>query len=223
MIDKISMYFLRKTLYKDEYIEKEKEEVILFSIRRIIGDILKIIIIIIISILLNTLKEFFIVLAITLLYKSFVGGAHAKTDIECISFSIIYYVLPAILAKYIIIPNVYTYIIFGLVFIESLYIILKIAPADTEEVPILCDNTRKKMKIKALIALLFIYCISLVLVIIFQYNIYILNIISITLFTINLYTTKLAYRFFRCKYSYESEEIKNIIDSYKKEGGSKNE
>lgn len=213
MFDKIIIKFIKNILYKEEKIDKEKEEVILYSVNKIIGEISKLIIIIIISYIFHILTEFFIVLSITLMYKTFVGGAHAKTDIECLMFSIIYYIVPAILAKYIVISNIYVYIAMFLVFIESLYIIFKIAPADTEEVPILCSETRKKMKIKAFIGLFIIYCCLLIF---FRNNIYMIKLILVTLFSINFYTTKIAYRFFRCRYSYESEEINKIIDSYRK-------
>lgn len=216
MFDKISMCFFKKTLYKNENIDKEKEEVLLYSINKIIGEISKLIIIVIISFILHIINEFVIVLIITLLYKTFIGGAHAKTDIECLIFSVLYYIAPALLAKYIIVPNIYIYIAMFLVFVESLYVILKIAPADTEEVPILSQKNRKTMKNKALIVLFFIYFIALIF---FRNNMYILKLVVITLFSINFYTTKIAYRFFGCKYSYESEEINKIIDSYKKERG----
>lgn len=213
MFDKIIIKFIKNTLYKEEKIDKEKKEVILYSVNKIIGEILKLIIIIIISYIFHILTEFFIVLMITLMYKTFVGGAHAKTDLECLIFSIIYYIAPALLAKYIVISNIYVYIAIFLIFMKSVYIISKIAPADTEEVPILCSETRKKMKIKAFIVLIFIYCGMLIF---FRNDIYIIKLILITLFSINFYTTKIAYRFFRCKYSYESEEINKIIDSCRK-------
>lgn len=208
MTDKISEYIL-KALYKNEKLDEDDQEVILFNIKRLIGEISKIIIIIIISLILNVFKEFLIVFCINILYKTFVGGAHAKSNLQCLIYSTLFYILPALLSKYIELPRNIIYIGLVLVFIQSIYVILKIAPADTENVPILIKKTRIKMKIFAFISLILIYSAVMF---VFFYNNEILKIIITTMFFINLITYKIVYRFFKCRYSYESLDLKQYYN-----------
>jgi accessory gene regulator B len=207
MVDKISLYILDNMLYKNEKIDEEEKEVMLFGITRIVEDIPKYIAILIISILLGITKQVALVLAITLMYKTFVGGAHARTNISCFIFSTLYFITPVLIAKYIFIPNDFLIYIYILLFIQSLYVILKIAPADTEEVPVINKRKRKIMKIMATISLLGIFTYN----IFFCENIYIEKIILITIFYINIFTNKFMYKLFKCKYSYESEEFKEYF------------
>ena len=208
MTDKISEYIL-KALYKDEELEEDNKEIIIFNIKRLIGEISKIIVIVIISLILNIFKEFLIVFCINVLYKSFVGGAHAKSNLQCLIFSILFYILPALLSKYVDLSRNILYVSLALVFIQSIYVILKIVPADTENVPILVKKTRIKMKIFSFISLILIFFAA---IFVFFYNNEILKIIITTLFFINFITYKIVYRFFKCRYSYESSDLKQYYN-----------
>ncbi|MDO4282047.1 MAG: accessory gene regulator B family protein [Clostridia bacterium] len=205
MIEKMSNYILDNFLYKDEKVEGNEREIMLFGITRILEDIPKYTIIFLIGYFCNILQYMGIVLAITMMYKTFVGGVHARTNIACLIFSTIYFILPVFIAKYI---NVNIYLLTLVTFLLSLIVIWRIAPADTEEIPILKKAKRKKLKLIGLISLLVILSFNLLEI----QDLYIQNIILITILNIDLCTTKLVYKFFKCKYSYESEEFKEYYN-----------
>ena len=88
MVDKISNYILDNILYRNEKIEGDQREVMLFGVTRIVEDIPKYIIIFLIALSLDILTQLLVVLAITIAYKTFVGGAHARTNLVCLISSI---------------------------------------------------------------------------------------------------------------------------------------
>ena len=190
MIERMSNYILDNFLYRNE---------------RILEDIPKYTIIFLIAYFCNILQYVGIVLAITLMYKVFVGGVHARTNIGCLVSSIIYFVVPVYLAKYV---NINIYLLSAITLISSLFIIWKIAPADTEEIPILKKEKRNKLKIIGLISVLIILAFNLLEI----EDLYIQNIILITIMFINICTTKPIYKLYRCKYSYESDEFKQFYN-----------
>lgn len=206
MVDKISNYILDNLLYKDEKVEGDEREIMLFGVTRIVEDIPKYTLIILISCYLGVIKRVGIVFLITLLYKVFVGGAHARTNLGCFVVSTLYFLIPAFLPEYLNIGNKVIYILYSIVFIFSLYVINNRVPADTEEIPILNKNKRKLMKCLAFISLIGIY----ILVLIINNNV-LYKITLTTVFLIDLVAIKPVYKMFRCKYSYESEEFKDYF------------
>ncbi len=209
MIDKLGNYFLDSVLYKGETVTEEKREIMLFGITRILEDIPKYIGIFLLSMLLNILPEVGVVLLITIMYKFFVGGAHARTNIGCFISSILYFWTPVYFAKFVNLAQIHVYILYSITFFASLYVIVKIAPADTGEVPILNKNKRKKIKISAFISLILIYIVSLLII----NNIFIQTLIVITILLIDIFTTEPLYRLFKCQYSYETEEFKEYYNN----------
>lgn len=210
MVDKISNYILDNILYKNETIDGDKREVMLFGVTRIVEDIPKYLIIFLIALSLNILMQVLIVLVITIAYKSFVGGAHARTNLVCLISSIIFFISPVVLAKYIDLSNNIMIIASALVFVFSVYIIIRHAPADTEEVPILNKKRRKLFKVLAFISLILVY-VSMLLI----KNKITSTIILITLTYINFIATKPMYKLYKCKYSYESDEFKEYFQDQK--------
>ncbi len=205
MIEKMSNYILDNFLYRNEKVIGDEREVMLFGITRILEDIPKYTIIFLLACVLNILQYVGIILVITMIYKIFVGGVHARTNLGCLISSIIYFILPVYLAKYI---NINIYLLSAITLLSSLFVIWKIAPADTEEIPILKKDKRNKLKIIGLISVLFIIAFNLLEI----ENLYIQNIILVTIMFINLCTTKPVYKFYKCKYSYESEEFKEYYN-----------
>lgn len=203
MIDKFGNYLLDNVLYKGETVTEEKREVMLFGIVRILEDIPKYTGIFLLSMLLNILPDVGIVLLITIMYKIFVGGAHARTNIGCFVSSALYFWIPVYVSKNTNLSETIIYIIYSITFLFSMYIIVKIAPADTGEVPILNKNRRKKMKMCAFLSLSLIYIISLV----FINNSFMQMLIVVTILLTDILATKPLYRFFKCQYSYETEEF----------------
>ncbi|MDD3303975.1 MAG: accessory gene regulator B family protein [Clostridia bacterium] len=209
MVEKMSEYIIDKFLYKGEQVIGDEREIMCFGITRILEDIPKYLTIFFISLFLNILPLVGIVLAVTIAYKTFVGGAHARTNIICFISSIIIFLAPVLISKYIEFNTIGIYFLHAAVLISSIYIILKIAPADTEEIPILKKNKRKRLKIFASISFLLLYFVSVFMI----KDKMIANIILFTILFINLAATNVAYKFFKCKHSYESEEFKQYYNT----------
>lgn len=209
MVEKISNYIVNDLLYKGESVEQEQKEIVLYGVTKIIEDVPKYIGIFFICYFLGIVKESFIILLVSIFYKFFIGGVHARTNIGCFIFSTIYFVAPSLLMKYLIINKATLLTLYVITFLTSIYVILKIAPADTEEVPILKKKKRNQNKVLAGIFLILMYLIM----IIFVKNIQINFLITITILLINILTIKIVYKFFKCKYSYESEEFKDLYNT----------
>lgn len=207
MLEKVSDFIVCDVLYKNEKISSEQKEVMTFGVTRILEDTPKYMIIFGICLYLNVLKELLLVLLVTATYKTFIGGAHARTNIICLLSSIVIFLTPIILPIYINLTNTVMYALYAIVCISSLYIIIKVAPGDTEEIPILKKKRRIKMKIKATIIFTSWYFSTM-----FINNMYNKQIILLTILLINLMATNTAYKLFNCKHSYESEEFKEYFN-----------
>ena len=209
MVDKISNYLVDNVISNGEILDSDEREILNFGVTRIVEDIPKYIIMLTIAIITNTLFELGIVFVITFFYKTFIGGAHARTNFICLISSNIIFFTPILISKIFKINNVMIYILDVLVFIFSLFVIYYIAPADTEEVPILKANRRRKLKIQGVISLIIVYAVSLF----FIKGSDIKEIILFTVLIIDICATKPIYRLLRCKYSYESEEFKEYYNA----------
>ena len=124
MIDKFCDWITKKIKDNVENIDEEKEMIINFGVRLIFGEMPKIILLFIIGFLLGIgwyTVIFFFLLA---MYRSFTGGFHLKTHIGCMITTNILYLLPIILAKYIIISQ--DYILYGMTALITIFSIIVI-------------------------------------------------------------------------------------------------
>ena len=208
MVDKISNYLLDHFLYKGETVEGNEREIMLFGITRIVEDVPKYLFVFIVSLFFHILPQVGIVLLITILYKVLIGGAHARTNTECFIFTSLYFFIPVLAGKYVNIPLFYLYVISAIIFVYSLYVIYKHVPADTEEIPILNKDKRKRYKIYAIISLILIYIPTIVLA---KFSVEYAKIIFSTVFLINFFTSNFMYKILRCKHSYESDEFREYF------------
>jgi accessory gene regulator protein AgrB len=106
-------------------------------------------------------------------------------------------------AKYINYSVSTLYLISVITAVFSLYTIIKRAPADTEEIPIINKKTRKTLKICGFISLVVITFIT----IIFVKDITYIKMIIYTIFLVNIFTIPLAYKLLNCKLGKNSEEF----------------
>ena len=199
MIDKLCDFITNKIKQNVENIDEEKELVIDFGVRLIFGELPKIIILFIIGFLLRigwyTLTLFFLLCP----YRSFTGGFHLKTHLGCMITTTILYIGPILLAKYINIEQNYIlYILTALVAIFSIFIIVKYAPADTENIPILSKKERKSKKIKAYISL-----VILMAIILFYPNKMLGYMLIYGIFLQNLTVVPISYKLTNNKHGYE--------------------
>lgn len=132
-------------------------------------------------------------------YRSFTGGFHLKTHWGCMLSSIVLYILPILVAKYITTSQEYVmYIITGVITISSIAFIFKYAPADTENIPILSKKERKSKRIKSYISL----GILLTIIVLIPDKI-VSYMLLYGIFLQNLTLTPIAYKLTKNKYSYE--------------------
>jgi len=203
MIEKMSEYIVNNILLNDEEQHDNEKDIMLFGVTRILEDIPKFASILFMCYLLEILKELSIVFTVTIFYKTFIGGAHARTNMQCFIVSSVYFILPIMVAKYINYSLNLFYIIFVINILFSVYVIIKNAPADTEEIPIINKNKRKKIKRAAFISLTLIS----ILTILFIKDITYMKIIVYTLFLINIFTMPSMYKMLGCKLGIDSEEF----------------
>lgn len=206
MVEKMSGYIVDNLLYKNEKPTSDEREIMMFGITRILEDIPKYVMIFLIAFFLDILKDVGIVLIVTILYKSFLGGAHANGNIKCFIYSLITFITPSFIARYIEIPNLVMFELAIIINIFSLYTIIKYAPSDTNEVPILNEKKRFIMRLLSFISLLLIN-ISLF----FIKDIVIQKIVFITIFYSSLMSTNLAYKLLKCTRAKDSDEFKEYF------------
>lgn len=143
LVEKFCNYLTKKIKKEMPDIDDERAEVINYGLQLVIGEIPKTFILLLIAYLFGVLKLSILALLFIMPYKTFSGGVHLKTHIGCIVATSLFYVGNACLSKNIILGPMYIkYILIGLVWIFSVFMIRLYAPADTEAVPILRKKDR---------------------------------------------------------------------------------
>ena len=199
MIDRFCDWITDKIKGKMPEIDEEKEMVINFGVRLIFGELPKILVLFILGFLLQIRWYTLLLYLLLAPYRSFTGGFHLKTHWGCMITSIILYIIPIMIAKYMpTLQNHVIYIVAGLIGILSVTFIAKYAPADTENIPILSKKERKVKKIKSYISLAI-----LLTVIIFIPDKIVSGMLLYGIFLQNLTLTPIAYKLTKNKYSYE--------------------
>lgn len=199
MIEKFCTYLTKKIQKEMPDVDNERAEVIKYGLELIIGEIPKMLLVIVIAFLLKIGWLVLFSYVVLLPYKVSSGGFHCKTHIGCFIGTCIMYYGTVFLAKYIIFEPVYIKYIFSLiVFIFGIIMISWYAPADTENVPILSLKERKKKKILSYIFLI----VNLIAAIIVPMPV----LSNILIFGTAIHTctiTKLAYKLTKNKYGYQ--------------------
>ena len=198
MIDKICTYLTNRIRKEMPEIDDEREEIIMYGLQNIIGELPKGIIILIIAYFLGIFKLTLISILIIAPYRGLSGGVHMKTHIGCIVYTLILYSGSALLGKYIILTGISKYITAFIVWTFCMIMIKLYAPADTENVPILMKKERKQKQIFSYIALTVEIIIA-----IFISNTTIAVIIIFGDFIQTLTITRFAYKITNNKYGHE--------------------
>ena len=198
MIDNICTFLTNRIRKEMPEVDDEKAEIIMYGLQNIIGEIPKTFLVLLIAYFLGIFRETLITFLLLLPYKSFSGGFHLKTHIGCIIGTTVFYCGIALISKYIIIEAIVKYILIAIIWIFGIAMITLYAPADTENVPILAKNDRKKKRILSYIT----FTVGLLVAAFIQNNI-ICNILILGNFIQTLTITKLAYRLTNNKYGYE--------------------
>lgn len=199
MIDKFCDWITEQIKGKMPEMDEEKESVINFGVRLLFGEIPKIIALFIIGFLLQIGWYSLLIYFLLAPYRSSTGGFHLKTHWGCMLSSIILYIVPILMAKYIPISQEYIiYVMTGIIGILSSIFIFKYAPADTENIPILSKQERKTKRIKSYISLGILLTI-----IVFVPDKIVSYMLLYGMFLQDLTLTPIAYKLTKNKYSYE--------------------
>ena len=199
MIDKICKNLTNKIRKKMPEINDERAEIIQYGLQLMIGEIPKLILLIIIAIILK-IGWLVIFAYLTMLpYKIVAGGFHLKTHIGCTIGTFIVYFGNVMISKNLVLQPIYfKYVVVGLVWIISIIMISLYAPADTVNFPILRKEERKLKKI-----LSYVFASITLIGAIFIKDNTLSNIILINVLIESLSISKLAYKLTRNQYGYE--------------------
>ena len=200
MIDKICKHITNAIRKEMPDIDDEKAEVIMYGLQLIIGEIPKLILLIIIAIIFKI--EWLVIFAyVTMLpYKLVAGGFHLKTHIGCTLGTFVVYFGNVLISKYIVLePIELKYFLIILTGILAVIMVSLYAPADTLNVPILRQKERKTKKI-----LSYIFAILLLVSSAFVRNSTLSNILLFNVFIESISISRLAYKLTKNEYGYEN-------------------
>ena len=198
MIDKICTFLTNKIRQEMPEIDDEKAEVINYGLQNIIGEIPKLIIMLIVAYILGIFPLALFTFLVLIPYKGAVGGVHLHSHLGCIIFTTAFFCGIPIISKYIVLSEVTKYIVIALTWIFGMVMIKLYAPADTENVPILRKKDRRKKQIIAFAT----FTIGMLSALIIS-NSLISNILIFGNLFQTLTITKIAYRLTKNKYGYE--------------------
>lgn len=201
MIDKICLFLTNKIRQEMPEVDDERAEVIDYGLHLIIGELPKTFIVLIVGYLLGVLKSTIIMILVLLPYRAFSGGFHLKTHIGCIVSTTLYYCGIAKISNYFVLYSPMKLIFTLCVWIFGIVMILRYAPADTENAPILRKKERKQKKILSYIT----FSLGLIAAI-FVNNNSIANILLLGNLIQTCMITPIAYKLTNNKYGYEMYE-----------------
>ncbi len=200
MIERICESLTKKIQEQMPEVDNERAEVIKYGLEIIIGEIPKLILLVVVAIILKI--GWLVVFAyLTMLpYKVMAGGFHLKTNIGCLIGTFTVYYGNVLLSKYMVIEPIYLkYIIIIATWIFSIIMISLYAPADTINLPILRKKERKTKKILSYIFATIMLIGSLVIK-----NNTLANILLINVIVESVCISRLAYKITKNEYGYEN-------------------
>ncbi len=200
MIEKICKSLTKKIQEQMPEVDNERAEVIKYGLEIIIGEIPKLILLVVVAIILKI--GWLVVFAyLTMLpYKVMAGGFHLKTNIGCLIGTFTVYYGNVLISKYMVIEPIYLkYIIIIATWIFSIIMISLYAPADTINLPILRKKERKTKKILSYIFATIMLIGSLVIK-----NNTLANILLINVIVESVCISRLAYKITKNEYGYEN-------------------
>lgn len=199
MVTQICDFLTDKIRAEMPEIDDERAEVIHYGLENYIGELPKIFLLLVTSLVLQIFDLTLISFASILMYRAFSGGFHAKTHLACILLTHSLYIGNVLLSKLIVFEQDWIkYVIVLGVWLFSMVMISWYAPADTENVPILSKKDRKQKKILSYITMTLTLIVSLII-----QDRLISNIIWMGVFLQTCCITRVAYKLTNNKYGYE--------------------
>lgn len=207
MVDNICNYLMKKIERQVPNINEERKEVIMYGLELIVGEIPKLILLILLAFVLKIGLLVIFAYISMLPYKSAAGGFHLKSHIGCIIGTFIVYFGNVLLSKYLIIqPDYIRYIVLGVTWIFSMFMISLYAPADTVNVPILRKKERKTKKILSYIFM----TLTLLASFLIKESV-ISNILLINVIIESISISRIAYKLTKNEYGYEVYNSNKVL------------
>lgn len=199
MVDNICKYLMKKIENQIPDINEERKEVIMYGLELIIGEIPKLILLVLLAFILKIGLLVILAYISMLPYKVMAGGFHLKSHIGCTLGTFIVYFGNVLLSKYVIIqPDYIRYIVLIITWIFSMIMISLYAPADTVNIPILRKKERKRKKILSYILMTLTLIVSLLI-----QDSTISNILLFNVIIESISISKLAYKLTKNEYGYK--------------------
>lgn len=207
MVKKICMFLVNRIKKEMPDISSEREEAIEYGLELIVGELPKMILLVVIAFILKigwlVICAYFTMLP----YKITAGGFHLKTHIGCTIGTLIIYYGNVLLSQRIIIEPIYIkYTVIIVLWIISIIMISLYAPADTINLPIL---RRKERRLKKILAYIFM-TVTLVFALIIKNNT-ISNILIFNTLIETLCITRIAYKLTKNQYGYKTYKLQGEI------------
>lgn len=199
MIDKFCEYLTNKIRKEIPDIDDERAEVIMYGIQLIVGEIPKLLLMLLIALVLGVLWQTLLAYFLILPYKYASGGFHLKTHIGCFIGTLLCYCGNAFLSKYITLPINVKLIFIVLNLLIGIIMVTKYAPADTINLPIL---TKKERKIKKVLSYVFL-AVNMIVALIIPNGV-VSNILIFGTIVQTFSITRLAYKITKNEYGYET-------------------
>ncbi|NMM61774.1 accessory gene regulator B family protein [Clostridium sp. P21] len=123
--------------------QSDKEKAI-YALKAILGEVIKIIILILLFYILHRVKFFIFSLVILISIRTFSGGIHLKTFNQCLLFSAFIFIITSLVAP--IMPKTYSEIYYGIAILDILSVAVK-SPCPSPKRPIKNFNRLIRLKI----------------------------------------------------------------------------
>lgn len=198
MIDKFCDYLTNKMKKKMPDIDDDKAEVIKYGLQLLLGEFPKIFIMLMIAWALGILKITLLCFVLILPYRMYSGGFHLKTHIGCILGTSLMYAGNAYISQFLKMSFEYKIVLGICLLIFAISMILKYAPADTEDVPVISKKERKKRKIISLILAIIMIIVGCLIK-----NNLISNMLLVGVLIQTISITRFAYKITNNKYGHE--------------------
>lgn len=174
----------------------EKRRVYYYGFQVFIGELVKIILILLLSLLFGMLRPVSVILTVFVIVRTAAGGYHMDTQGKCLVVSLALFLIPGAVVKYSYIywsfESVASFI--TVVTIICIIAFIKWIPSDTPNRPITKLEEIRKFRIKSLIYIVFFLCLGCITLLnnLYIYSLSIAFGLLVEIFTV----TPAAYRFF---------------------------
>ena len=201
MVDKFCDFILKKMKEKMPEMKKDQEEIIMYGLQLMLGEIPKLFILFGLAFLLGVGWYVLFAFIVIAPYREVSGGFHLHTHLGCIITTNLFYIGNVFISKYLVLDSIEKYILIALSFIFGILMISMYAPADTENVPIISKSERKKKKI-----LSYIFLTVMLIAALFIQDRILSNILIIGSIIQTMTITRIAYKLTKNEYGHEMYE-----------------